>query len=382
MNATLPLVAELVSRGERVVYFATEPFRARVEAAGAEYRSYGDPGIFQPPAHTGGLYSVMAFAMGLAERTLPGLIPELRALAPDHLLVDSLCVWGNLASQILRLPTAMLGSVFVPNERTITVESMVRQAYGHAPREMLLAGIDALNTYLMTSQRVDREFGTESPNMVEFFANRQSLNIIFTSRYFHLAGDSYDDTYQFVGPSIQPPASREPAAADARPLLYISMGTIFNRLPEFYRACFEAFGGTGYRVLMTTGKVDPATLGAVPENFELREFVPQLDVLSQASLFLTHGGMNSVNEALWHEVPLLVFPQHGDQHLVAARVAELGAGLTLSPADIVPGTLRAMADRVLGEPAFRQGAGRIAASFREAGGPSRAADAILAWSRK
>jgi MGT family glycosyltransferase len=160
------------------------------------------------------------------------------------------------------------------------------------------------------------------------------------------------------------------------------MGTIFNRLPHFYRACFEAFGGAPYRVLMTTGQVDAAALGAAPKNFELREFVPQLQVLSQTSLFLTHGGMNSVSEALWHEVPLLVFPQHGDQHLVAARVAELGAGLTLGPPDIEPGKLREMADRVLSEPAFRAGARRIADSFRAAGGPPRAASEILAWSRR
>jgi MGT family glycosyltransferase len=382
MNATFPLVAELVRSGERVVYYATEPFRERVEAAGAEYRSYGDPEIFRPPAHTGGLYSVMAFAIGLAERVLPGLLPELRALAPDYLLIDSLCVWGNLAQQVLGTPAVMLGSVFVTDERRMTVEDMVRHAYGHAPKEMLLSGIDALNTYLMTSQRIDRQFGTESPNMVEFFSNRQSLNVIFTSRYFHLDGDAYDDTYQFVGPSIEAPANPQAAAADPRPLLYISMGTIFNRLPHFYRACFGAFGGAEYRVLMATGKMDPAALGAVPENFELREFVPQLQVLSQASLFLTHGGMNSVSEALWQEVPLLVFPQHGDQHLVAARVAELGAGLVLSPPDIVPGRLREMAGRVLREPAFRAGVRRIADSFRAAGGPPRAASEILAWSRR
>jgi MGT family glycosyltransferase len=382
MNATFPLVAELVRRGERVVYYATEPFRERVEAAGADYRSYGDPAIFRAPARSGGLYSVMAFAIGLAERVLPGLLPELRAIAPDYLLIDSLCVWGNLARQVLGTPAAMLGSVFVADERRMSVEGMVRQAYGQAPKETLLSGIDALNTYLMTAQRIDRQFGTVSPNMVEFFSNRQSLNVVYTSRYFHLAGDAYDDTYRFVGPSIEPDPNREPAAPDRRPLVYISMGTIFNHLPHFYRACFDAFGGAEYRVLMTTGNVDAASLGAAPENFELRPFVPQVQVLSQASLFLTHGGMNSVSEALWHEVPLLVFPQHGDQHLVAARVAELGAGLTLRPPDIEPGKMREMADRVLSEPAFRAGARRVADSFRAAGGPPRAAEEILAWSRR
>ncbi len=75
----------------------------------------------------------MAFAIGLAERVLPELLPQLRALAPDYLLIDSLCVWGNLARQVLGTPAAMLGSVFVTDERTLSVEGMVRQAYGQAP---------------------------------------------------------------------------------------------------------------------------------------------------------------------------------------------------------------------------------------------------------
>src|SRR5882672_9878288 len=54
MNATYALVEELVRRGDRVTYFATEPFRHRIESTGAEYAAYAEP--FTPPAHTGGLY--------------------------------------------------------------------------------------------------------------------------------------------------------------------------------------------------------------------------------------------------------------------------------------------------------------------------------------
>lgn len=387
MNATFPLVAELVLRGERVVYFATEPFRERVLASGAEYISYGDAESFRPPAHIGGLYSVMAFAMGLAERVLPELILQLRDIAPDYLLIDSLCVWGNLASQVLGIPAAMLASVFVPDDRAVAVEELVRSCYSHAPKEMLFAAIEALNTYLMTAQRIDRRFGTVSPNIVQFFANRQELNILFTSRDFHIAGEAFSDNYKFVGPSIVGPSIGTavpplPESADPRPVVYISMGTIFNELPEFYHACFEAFGGVAYRVIMTIGKTDPAVLGAVPDNFELYGFAPQATILSQTSLFITHGGMNSVSEALWYSVPLLVFPQHGDQHLVASRVQELGAGLILSPADIEPNRLRELAGRVLAEPGFRTGASRIAESFHTAGGAPRAAAGIMDWVRK
>jgi MGT family glycosyltransferase len=390
MNATLPLVAELVARGERVVYLATESWRPRVEAAGATFAAYeADSALFDPPAHRGGLYSVMAYLIGVAEQVLPDVLRHVERERPDYLLIDSMCVWGRLAQQITGLPAVTLGSVFVPNDAHVSMDDMVRQAYGQAPREVLLAGVDALNTYLQISQRIDRRHGTISPSIVEFFANRQPLNIIFTSKFFHLAGDSYDDSYLFVGPSVAPRVEA-PRASFAlpegdQPLIYVSMGTIFNDQLPFFRAAIDTLADGPWRVVMSTGnRIDRAALWPhadrpFPRNIAVHEFVPQLDVLAHASLCITHGGMNTTSEALWHGVPLLVFPQHGDQHLVAARVVELGAGLRLIPPDIEPSRLRALVTQVLGEPSFKQQADRIASSFHASGGAGRAAGEILAF---
>jgi UDP:flavonoid glycosyltransferase YjiC (YdhE family) len=92
MNATFPVVAELARRGERVVYFATEPFRQKIEATGAQFVDYGNADAFVPPAHRGGLYSVMAYLMSLAENILPGVLERVQQERPDYLLIDSMCV--------------------------------------------------------------------------------------------------------------------------------------------------------------------------------------------------------------------------------------------------------------------------------------------------
>jgi MGT family glycosyltransferase len=385
MNATFPVVAELVARGERVIYYATEPYRQKVEDAGAEFVSYGASKVFEPPEHAGGLYSVMAYLMGLSEFVLPVVLDRMQSEPPDYLLIDSMCVWGRLAQQVVGLPAVTLGSVFVPNDSVISLEEMLNQAYGQAPKEVLLAGIDALNTYLQVSQRIDRRYGTRSPNLVEFFANRQALNVLFTSREFHPMGHSYDDTYRFTGPSIAARSEDVPLPFDEssiEPMIYISLGTIFNNVPDFFRACIAAFEGSGYCVVMATGsKVTSEALGPVPANFTIREYVPQLAVLEKASLFISHCGMNSTSEALFHGVPILGFPQHGDQHLVARRVTELGAGLTLRPSDTKPERIRELADFVLNEPQFRENAERIGASFKAAGGYRRAATEILSYVR-
>ncbi|WP_307102242.1 nucleotide disphospho-sugar-binding domain-containing protein [Arthrobacter globiformis] len=86
-------------------------------------------------------------------------------------------------------------------------------------------------------------------------------------------------------------------------------------------------------MVVSTGQTDPALLGPLPANVLASRFVPQLEVLARAALFVTHGGMNSVNEAMYAGVPMLVIPQGAEQPLVAGRVAESGAGLSIRAQD-------------------------------------------------
>jgi MGT family glycosyltransferase len=161
-----------------------------------------------------------------------------------------------------------------------------------------------------------------------------------------------------------------------RPLVYVSLGTTFNDALAFYEACFEAFAEQPYDVLLSTGG-RAMTLSEAPPNVRVVPFAPQMDVLARASVFVTHGGMNSANEGLWSGVPMVVVPQRGDQFLVAGRMAELGAGIALMPPEVTPQRLRGAVGRVLVEDSFREHARALGASLVAAGGAARAADEIL-----
>ena len=127
--------------------------------------------------------------------------------------------------------------------------------------------------------------------------------------------------------------------------------------------------------------VEMASLGPAPRNFSVQSFVRQLDVLQRASVFVTHGGMNSVSESLSYGVPLVVIPQMSEQELVGRRVEPLGAGLYLARPKAAAATLRESVERVLGNERFRKQAGVVRESFLAAGGVTRAADAIMAFTR-
>src|SRR5207248_6728517 len=86
----------------------------------------------------------------------------------------------------------------------------------------------------------------------------EPLNIVFFPKAFQPAGDTFDERYLFVGPSIVPRNQATDFPLDQlnteRPLLYISLGTIFNNEPAFFKQCFEAWASSGYQVVLSRGK--------------------------------------------------------------------------------------------------------------------------------
>jgi len=99
-------------------------------------------------------------------------------------------------------------------------------------------------------------------------------------------------------------------------------------------------------------------------------------------LCITHGGLTSAHEAMWHGVPMLVLPLAADHHTVAARVAEMGAGLLLDRAQATPERLIGLAQDVLGDTGYRDRAAQLGETLRTAGGHRRAADVIQTFAQK
>ncbi|TMR24314.1 oleandomycin glycosyltransferase, partial [Nonomuraea turkmeniaca] len=174
----------------------------------------------------------------------------------------------------------------------------------------------------------------------------------------------------------RPPDPSFPADRLRAPVLYASVGTVFKAGPRLLRNFATALAPLGGTVIIATGETDPAALDPLPDNVHARRFVPQPEVLARAALFVTHGGMNSANEALYAGVPMLVVPQGADQPLVARRVVELGAGLSIRPQDAAAGPVNALARRLLDDPRFRAAAATLRVTQREAGGYLRAADEL------
>ena len=133
----------------------------------------------------------------------------------------------------------------------------------------------------------------------------------------------------------------------AKPVIYISIGTILKGGENFFRACLEAFEKEKVTVVLSVGNFDISLLKHIPENFVIRNRVPQIAVLKQSSLFITHSGMNSVSEAMVHGVPMVVIPFVSDQPVNARQVEKLGLGKVLDYKTITANALRDAAFAVM-----------------------------------
>ncbi len=371
VNPTLPVVAELVRRGHRVTYHTSPAFSKEIEATGVTVFLYpgGDQPLPDPPMPVTMLDGLAGAAVGL----LPAVLSYLRREGPDLIVHGAACPWGAVAARELRVQAASTFTTFAFNRSapspTGASWALLAQA-ATRPRNV--------GSYVRSRWTLSRRYATGGLPMFDLANVRQPLNLVFTSRVFQPHAEVLDESYRFVGPSLgaRLPDPAFPGDLLRDPVLYVSLGTVFDADPSLLRTFASALAPLGGTTIISTGHTDPAALGPLPDNVLAHRFVPQTEVLARAALFVTHGGMNSVNEAMYAGVPMLVVPQGADQPLVAGRVVELGAGLSMRTEDVTEESVRAQARRLLDEPRFQVASAAMQLAQREAGGYARAVDEL------
>lgn len=384
VHPSLPLVRELTSRGERVIYYNSEAYRAKVQQTGAEFRAYHLNYDFGPPPGPLAPFAAMSLILGAGESVLRDQLEAARAENPSAIIYDSMCPWGKQIAQLLRRPAICSCAVLYTGSQNLRAWSGDNSLSRHMLADPFTV-VRGILRYQHMAFRLRRQFGVTSPNVFDFFANPGDLTLLYTSRYFQIGGDLFDTRFKFVGPLFEQRNDAPPFPLDwigDAPLLFVSLGTLFNNRPDFFRTCVAAFARSRFRVVIAFGdRVAREQLGTLPENIAAYPYVRQLDLFPRASLFITHGGMNSTSEAAWFGVPMLLAPQVGDQIFIARQVVRLGAGEQIDSFNISPDALREAAERVVNNPAYRLASQKIGESFRAAGGVKSAADEIQKFIR-
>ena len=366
----LPVAAELVKRGDTVRFYSFNEFGDKIKTTGAEFISCDAylPELTEQEAS--GLKKVSTTEMAVQDlritRNMDAFLDgEFQVFRPDVVYSDSACFWGKLNAWKHNVPLVVSTSTFAFNQ-------MSSQYMKNSPGE--------LADMVLGLPRVSRELKALAPygyHVKSVFtliaSDNQTDSVVYTSRRFQPYAESFSDHYAFVGPSVFSKAA--PDKEKARPLVYISMGTVINDRPDFYRKCIEALKTQAVDVVISCGNaIDREALGALPDNIRVYPYVDQLDILSKADAFITHCGMNSVSESLYMATPMVLYPQTNEQQAVARRAKEIGAGVMLAD-DSVDG-IRSAVRELLDSGAYAAAAKACGADFRACSGTAGAADYI------
>jgi len=371
INPAVGVAAELAGRGHRVAWACADPaLLRRLAGAGAEVFRCAGPvlgadGALRPPELRGPQALKFLwewYLVPLAEAMAPGVRTAVEEFRPDVVVADQQAFAGGLVAESTGVRWA--------TSATTTAE------LGGA-----LAGLPGITTWMDTCLAGLRARVCGSPSVTADPRFSPHLVLAFSTPELVGAHALTNGPVHWVGPSI----ARRPAGSDfpwdrldpARATVLVTLGTANTDVgARFLTECLTALRARADRVQAVVA--DPGEILAEQVDDEDKDVlvcpsVPQLPLLERADAVVCHAGHNTVCEALWHGVPLVVAPIRDDQPVVAAQVTDAGAGIRVRFGRVTAAKLGAAIDAVLHEPGYRVAAGRIRTSFRAAGGTGAAA---------
>ena len=156
--------------------------------------------------------------------------------------------------------------------------------------------------------------------------------------------------------------------------VYLSLGSLGSADVELMRRLVDTLAESPHRFIVSKGPQHAEF--ELADNMRGAEFLPQVSILPQVDLVITHGGNNTVTECFHFGKPMIVLPLFWDQYDNAQRVDELGFGVRLPTYEHEPEELRAAIDRLLGDDALRRRLETISGRLQATPGTIKAADLI------
>ena len=332
LNATLKLARALTARGHRIYYLGGSDRRAYLEQQQVRFVSLAEG--LRPPAGSSQL-DVMEF---LSETTLNG-----RRL--DEYFTHVIEVFREEIEALIRdlKPDLFLIDPYVPDIALIA--------------QQLAAPFVFLNTTLLNPindtalLNKSPELG-RVPELITCLAEFDFQEAVRRGRHRFYLGPEVDLLRQeepFDWKQIDP----------AKPLIYCSLGSQSQNCvgaQRFFQVVIDAMTALrSWQMILAAGvHFNPYDFERIPPNVLFLNHAPQLQVLERAEVVITHGGLNTIREALVFGVPMVVFPSFGEQPMNAARVVHHGLGVSGNMLDVTVDEARTLIERAMETSSIRQ----------------------------
>ena len=356
INPTLPIVEDLVKEGYVVDYYCNEANRKKIEATGANFKDYGiDFEQIDPTKRFQMINGALKFVK-FAKATVDKFLFDWKKQNYDLVIYDSCAYAGVVLGHLL--------DVKIMNSTTTmfhTVDTMKKTSSRVAVYEFFNSIFTQPLEWLkfcFYSFWMLKKYSIR-PTTLSVLTSLCDLNVTYTARELQPHHEVLDSKkFKFLG-SIIKDRPKDPEFPYERlentKVVYVSLGTVYTTNKQFLVNCIEGLREIkDILVVMSLGpNIDIKELGDIPENFIIRKFIPQLDVLKKADVFVSHAGNNSLNESLSFGVPMVLCPQQGEQRTAAFEFERMGMALNTKSHCPDAQMLRTSVERLLVEDKFK-----------------------------
>ena len=417
------------SKQARVICYGMEPIRTLIEKTGAEYREFKYSGMQKQMAKLKlrQLKNMDIFnrMLGIVDENSVNMANMIEEEKPDLVFFDELAVYAKFAMMILRkrhgndkhfkMPLAATLKTELPKQEGV-YPNKIESAFDSDELKTLRFKID----YMLVNARLSRmciRHGFKALSLFKLaWYTDEDLNISPVIPELQPRSHLFDKTHKFVGiclkqevrsltdldPKMQDILDKfepinpiklenlESVKQKERMLIYVSLGTGFNFQVQIFTCIIESLklvkrfdqmnvvisiGPALYEIFRE--KIEKKEI-VVPENILLSPFVPQIEILQRAFVFISHCGLNGTSEAIHHGVPLICIPITADQPRNSYRVAdELGLGIRLDKHTLTKEKLINAISEITNDNSYHERMIRFAAISREYNGAQNAKDIIL-----
>ena len=353
---TIGLVQELIKKGCEVTYLLPFDWKEKIAESGAKFHGYKN-------------HRQLAEQMKYAYAAAEAIIEE-----HDLVIYEQFFFLGKHLAEKYHKPVVRIFTAPATNKELMN-------AFISAKGPLSIFKIKWINRAF--TKDIAKDIPMKTDNWLdEIIYNPPAMNLVYTLREYQPYAEEFsEENFKFLGPSIY---ERKEVAFDFvkrnRPVVYISLGTVLKGSVSFFRNCIEAFRKEKVDVIISVGKqFDVRKLKNIPENVHVYASVPQLTVLRMADVFVTHGGMNSVSEALYLGTPMVVIPFVSDQPVNAQCVERLGVGKTMEYASVDKDSLKRMVFDVLFNVEIKKQMEEVQKMIEAAPGNAGGAEIILRY---
>ena len=328
INPVLKLLESLSKGDYRIICYSTNQYKNVIESTGAIFKDYNEDSEcinLNVPPEKMTLLTLSRIIISFIKKMFPKLLKDAKVYSPDCIGLDFFCIWGKMIAEGLKVKSFTTITQFAPHPKKFKpFPGMMKHLI-----QILFFGQKTIFQFRKLIRKINLEVTIGKFKFFDIFMNYCKLNIVYVNKEIQPDYETFDSSFVFTGPSLRTSGTtlydeiKFDRCYDGK-LIYISLGTLYNQNLSFYLNCVRVFKNTKHKIIISIGKsINIKDFGIIPDNIVVRNHVDQLQVLSKADLFITHGGMNSINEALYHKVKMIIIPQAVDQYATAQQLSNL-----------------------------------------------------------